>query len=106
VPVTHTTGDIADLEFGTRATLRHSPSPVKHAQAERAEVTARVEDGMVRVEVRDDSVGDADPSGHGLMRLSDRVTAIGGQLVVESPLTGGTLLTVRLPVSAQPAPTL
>jgi GAF domain-containing protein len=79
---------------------------VKHAQAERAEVRAWVEDGMLRVEVRDDGVGGADPSGQGLVGLSDRVTAIGGDLVLESPESGGTLLTVKLPVSAAPAPTV
>jgi GAF domain-containing protein len=73
---------------------------VKHARAERAEVRASTEDGMLRVEVRDDGVGAADPSGHGLVGLADRVTAIGGQLVVESPEGGGTLLAAKLPVLA------
>jgi signal transduction histidine kinase len=73
---------------------------VKHSQAERAEVRAWMEDGVLRVEVRDDGVGGADSSGHGLVGLGDRVTAIGGRLVVESPPSGGTLLAVQLPVSA------
>jgi signal transduction histidine kinase len=73
---------------------------VKHAHAERAEVRACVEDGMLRVEVRDDGVGGVDPSGHGLVGLSDRVNAIGGQLGVESPESGGTFLAAKLPVSA------
>jgi signal transduction histidine kinase len=71
---------------------------VKHSHAERAEVKARLQDGMLRVEVRDDGVGGADLSGHGLVGLGDRVTAIGGQLVVESPESGGTLLAAKLPV--------
>jgi signal transduction histidine kinase len=71
---------------------------VKHAGAEHAEVRACVEDELLRVEVRDDGVGGADLSGHGLVGLGDRVTAIGGQLVVESPVSGGTLLAARLPV--------
>jgi hypothetical protein len=45
---------------------------------------------MLRVEVRDDGVGGADPSGHGLVGLGDRVTAIGGQLVVEGPAAAWT----------------
>jgi signal transduction histidine kinase len=73
---------------------------VKHSRAELAEVRVCVEDAMLRVEVRDDGVGGADPNGHGLVGLSDRVTAIGGKLVVESPENGGTLLTAKLPVSA------
>ena len=74
---------------------------VKHSHAERAAVRVGMEDGMLRVEVRDDGVGGADPRGHGLVGLSDRVTAIGGQLLVESPEHAGTLVTARLPVSTR-----
>jgi PAS domain S-box-containing protein len=73
---------------------------VKHARAGSAEVSASVQDGMLRVEVRDDGVGGADADGHGLMGLSDRVTALGGTLKVESPAGSGTVVTARLPVSA------
>ena len=71
---------------------------MKHAHAGRAEVRAVAEDGALRVEVRDDGVAGADPSGHGLVGLADRVTAIGGQLRVESPGTGGTVLSATLPI--------
>jgi signal transduction histidine kinase len=71
---------------------------VKHAGAEHAEVRAWKEDGMLWVEVRDDGVGAADPRGHGLVGLGDRVIAIGGQFVVQSPEGGGTLLAAKLPV--------
>jgi signal transduction histidine kinase len=71
---------------------------VKHAGAEHAEVRAWTEDGMLWVEVRDDGVGAADPRGHGLVGLGDRVIAIGGQFVVQSPEGGGTLLAAKLPV--------
>lgn len=73
---------------------------VKHSHAEHAEVSACMKDGMLGVEVRDNGVGGADPSGHGLVGLGDRVAAIGGQLVVESPESGGTLLAALLPVSS------
>jgi PAS domain S-box-containing protein len=73
---------------------------IKHSNAERAEVRAFVEDGMLHVEVRDDGIGGADPSGHGLVGLQDRVAALGGRLQVESPTSGGTLLTATLPLSA------
>ena len=53
---------------------------------------------MLWVEVRDDGVGAADPNGHGLVGLGDRVIAIGGQIVVQSPEGGGTLLAAKLPV--------
>jgi signal transduction histidine kinase len=73
---------------------------VKHSQAKRAEVRGSVEDGMLRVEVRDDGIGGADPGGHGLVGMADRVTALGGRLSLESPAGGGTLVAARLPLSA------
>jgi signal transduction histidine kinase len=71
---------------------------VKHAHARRAKVTATVEDGELSVEVRDDGIGGADPEGHGLVGLGDRVTALGGRLQVESPSGGGTVLVAALPL--------
>jgi signal transduction histidine kinase len=73
---------------------------VKHAHAARATVRASVEDGVLTLEVRDDGVGGANPDGHGLVGIADRVDALGGQLLIESADRGGTLLTARLPVSA------
>ena len=72
---------------------------VKHAHAARAEVRVRVEDGALRVEVRDDGAGGADPEGHGLVGLGDRATALGGRLSVESPPGSGTTLTAELPLN-------
>jgi signal transduction histidine kinase/PAS domain-containing protein len=73
---------------------------VKHSHAARAEVRASVEDGMLEVEVRDDGIGGADPGGHGLVGIADRVTALGGRLKIESPSSGGTLVAATLPLSA------
>jgi signal transduction histidine kinase len=72
---------------------------VKHSHARHAEVTAFVDDGMLRVVVRDDGLGGADPEGHGLVGMADRVTALGGRLDIESPADGGTLLAATLPLS-------
>jgi PAS domain S-box-containing protein len=72
---------------------------VKHAQAERAEVRAAVQDGMLHVEVRDDGIGGADPDGHGLVGMGDRVTALGGRLKIESPAGGGTLVAADISLS-------
>ena len=71
---------------------------VKHSQATRAEVTASIADGTLRVEVRDDGVGGADPGGHGLVGIADRATALGGRLDVESPPGGGTFIAATLPL--------
>jgi PAS domain S-box-containing protein len=72
---------------------------VKHARATRAGVRAEVDARGVRVEVRDDGVGGADPEGYGLVGVADRVDALGGELVIESGDRGGTVLVARLPLS-------
>jgi signal transduction histidine kinase len=73
---------------------------VKHARARRAEVRVSVQDGTLRVEVRDDGIGGADPAGHGLVGIADRATALGGRLRIESPAGGGTLVVATLPLPA------
>jgi signal transduction histidine kinase len=73
---------------------------VKHSQAQRAAVTAFLEDGMLRLEVQDDGIGGADPGGHGLVGLGDRATALGGRLGIESPAGGGTCVSAALPLIA------
>jgi signal transduction histidine kinase len=73
---------------------------VKHARANRATVTAAVDRGRLRVEVRDDGVGGArGGDGTGLGGLADRVAALGGQLVLESPPGEGTRVCALVPVS-------
>jgi signal transduction histidine kinase len=72
----------------------------KYAQASRVVVRLESRDGMVRVEVDDDGNGGADPgSGSGLSGLQDRVSAIGGQLWVESPPGEGTQVWAEIPVA-------
>jgi PAS domain S-box-containing protein len=73
---------------------------IKHAHATRAEVRASVDDGLLQLEVRDDGIGGANPSGHGLVGMADRVSALGGQLSVQSPAGGGTVVTATLPLPA------
>jgi signal transduction histidine kinase len=71
----------------------------KHSHAEHAEVAVRIEDGTLRVDVRDDGVGGARPDGSGLLGLGDRLAALDGGLRVESPAGGGTLVAAAIPVS-------
>jgi GAF domain-containing protein len=73
---------------------------VKHSHAQRAEVRTTVHDGMLHIEVRDDGVGGADPNGHGLVGVRDRVTALGGRLDIEASAGGGTLVAATLPLPA------
>jgi signal transduction histidine kinase len=72
----------------------------KHAHAGRAEATARIQDGTLVVEVRDDGIGGARPDGHGLKGLADRLAAVDGRLRIDSPPDGGTLLVATIPLSA------
>ena len=72
---------------------------VKHSQARSAAVRAWTDDGVLRVDVRDDGVGGASPDGSGLLGLHDRVVAVGGQLRIESPRGDGTRIAATLPLT-------
>ncbi|HTE62430.1 MAG TPA: GAF domain-containing protein, partial [Solirubrobacteraceae bacterium] len=73
----------------------------KHSGAHSAAVNARVEDGALHLDVRDDGVGGARSDGTGLVGLTDRLAAVGGRLRVVSPPNGGTLIAATLPLSVQ-----
>ena len=71
----------------------------KHANTEVVQVQVAQLDGTLLLSVRDDGVGGADPArGSGLVGLMDRVAALGGVMVVESPVGEGTSVNVRLPL--------
>jgi GAF domain-containing protein len=70
----------------------------KHAQARHAHVTARIASDIVQVEIRDDGVGGADRGGTGLTGLADRLAVLDGELRVESPADGGTLVAAAIPL--------
>jgi signal transduction histidine kinase len=72
---------------------------VKHADASSAQVTAVVDDGVLRLEARDDGVGGArNDDGSGLVGLRDRAAALDGELVFRSPAGEGTVITATLPI--------
>lgn len=72
----------------------------KHARAAGIDIQARVEDGSVVVVVADDGVGGADPSvGSGLEGLRDRIEALGGSFMIESPPGQGTRIVAGIPLS-------
>jgi signal transduction histidine kinase len=77
----------------------------KHANASGVRVEVDADDGLVRLGVRDDGVGGADPDrGSGLVGLKDRVEATGGTLLVQSTPGQGTSLVVELPIDAGQPP--
>ena len=74
---------------------------VKHAHASRAAVSARRRNGLLVVEIEDDGVGGARAAnGSGLSGLADRVEALGGRLVVESPAGAGTRVMGEIPCAS------
>jgi PAS domain S-box-containing protein len=74
---------------------------VKHARATRATVWAAAEEGVLALEVRDDGIGGAQPDGHGLMGIADRIETLGGRLRIESTEGDGTVLAAQLPLSTR-----
>jgi signal transduction histidine kinase len=71
----------------------------RHAHASVAEVSAEVSGGALRVCVRDDGAGGADPlEGSGLVGLKDRIEALGGTFSIHSPAGSGTTVSCELPV--------
>jgi signal transduction histidine kinase len=72
----------------------------KHTNASVVHVDAEAADGTLRLCVRDDGAGGADPvRGTGLVGLKDRVEALGGTITVHSPVGAGTSLHVELPLA-------
>ncbi len=78
----------------------------KYGQASAAQVSARTTEGLLIVTVADDGVGGADPrKGSGLRGLADRVDALEGRLVVESPTGAGTRISAEIPLHpVRPSP--
>jgi signal transduction histidine kinase len=75
----------------------------KHAEASRIDLTVEPRNGRLRVCVRDDGIGGADPAcGSGLVGLKDRIEAFGGTMTIDSPSGGGTTLVAQLPLPEPP----
>ena len=71
----------------------------KHAAANLVTVRVAQEECGTIVEVADDGVGGADPSGGGLRGLADRVAALDGQFAVSSVPGAGTALRAEFPTA-------
>jgi len=70
----------------------------KHAGAQSADIDLRHALGALRISVRDDGGGGADPSrGTGLRGVERRIAAFDGVLAVNSPVGGPTLVTMEIP---------
>ena len=102
-----------DLQVGAGARL---PEPVevsayyvvaealtnvaRHARAAAVSVEVQVADDVLCVAVRDDGAGGAGfTGGTGLAGLKDRVEALGGRVLLDSPRGAGTTVRVELPLT-------
>ncbi|GAA4591724.1 sensor domain-containing protein [Planotetraspora phitsanulokensis] len=71
---------------------------VRHASARHAQVEIRHDGKLLRIVVRDDGQGGADPSrGSGLRGLQRRLSVFDGNVIVDSPRGGPTELTMEIP---------
>ena len=71
----------------------------RYAEASSATIALSEERGRLRVTIRDDGVGGADPHrGTGLRGLHDRVAALDGRFEVASPAGAGTTVVAELPL--------
>ena len=70
---------------------------VKHAQASQVSVTVHVTASHLEMEIADDGAGGADPAGHGLASMVDRISAVDGEAEIDSPPGQGTRIAVRIP---------
>jgi signal transduction histidine kinase len=71
----------------------------KHSDASEVCIDVEQTSELVRLSIRDDGVGGADPRrGSGLLGLGDRVNALGGTIEITSPPDNGTSLLVTLPI--------
>jgi len=70
----------------------------KHSHATEVRIRARLERGVLLVEIADDGIGGAGTgSGTGLRGLADRVEALGGRLTLSSPPGRGTTIRAEIP---------
>ncbi|WP_329047428.1 GAF domain-containing protein [Amycolatopsis sp. NBC_01488] len=73
----------------------------KHSRATVVEVDADASGHTLRLCVRDDGIGGADPlRGSGLVGLKDRIEALGGSFSLHSPPGEGTTVSCELPAGA------
>lgn len=71
----------------------------KHADASTVRIDVGVENTAVRLSIRDDGIGGANPRlGSGLVGINDRVAALGGRLHITSPAGAGTTLIAWIPL--------
>ena len=96
----HLLDQVITEQFGRRSGLTNRPQkgdPLEHEGKRQHHVA---DDEMLRIEVRDNGRGGANiEGGSGIVGLKDRVDALGGFLVLDSPPGSGTTLAMTLPLN-------
>jgi two-component system, NarL family, sensor histidine kinase UhpB len=87
-----------------RITQESLTNVIRHAHAGRAHVELAARDGRVELRVRDDGDGppDAAAEGNGIRGMRERAVLVGGRLAVEPAPSGGTQVSLRIPVGRTP----
>lgn len=71
---------------------------IKHSRARKLVMRLGQDEGALWIEIQDDGVGGARiGGGTGMRSMADRVDALGGRLVVDSPAGGGTTIVTEIP---------
>jgi signal transduction histidine kinase len=91
---------------GYRIVTEALTNVVRHAQASRCTVLLELSNGShggLDVDIRDDGVGlpEGWRTGVGIASMRERVTELGGELVIASLVPHGTAITARLPLQEQ-----
>jgi len=90
-----------DAEAALAMALREAVTNIlRHAGAQRVEVELQKHGDGVLLRISDDGRGGITGNGNGLTGMRERVTALGGVLLIDSPPGNGTRLELRLPASA------
>jgi signal transduction histidine kinase len=70
---------------------------VKHAMASSVTVTVHITESQLEMEIADDGIGGVMPGGRGVANIIDRVSALDGEVTIDSLPGQGTRLEVRIP---------
>lgn len=94
-------GDVEIVLF--RVVQEALTNVMRHAHAERAEIDLHADGSSLHLTVQDDGIGISEGHRHkpqcfGLIGMSERIAALGGQFEVASSRLGGCLLSIHIPL--------
>lgn len=88
-----------EMERSLALILREAATNIaRHAQASRATVKLEVGERQLHVTISDNGRGGVCADGNGLCGMRERVSALGGQLDIQSPKGQGTILQIVIPM--------